>query len=479
MPWDHVKRVLWAALEQPPAERAAFLRDTCGGNEKLRVEVESLLIAHSAAASFADRAALDAHSAAAGGPPPQLQPRHRLGPYEIVKRIGVGGMGEVYKARDTRLNRVVAIKVLPEALASDPQFQARFEREASTISQLDHPHICTIHDVGEQNGIAFLVMQYLEGETLEDRLKKGPLSVDQALKCAVQIADALDAAHRRRDGITHRDLKPANVMLTRNGAKLLDFGIAKLRGPATSLSMTVMTRLATISTGQGMLLGTLHYMAPEQVEGREADARSDIFALGVTLYEMVTGTRPFDGEAVASVIGAILKDDPPPISTRQPLSPRALDHVVRRCLAKDPEMRWQTARDLREELAWVAGDLTRPVNTAPIGRSRWRDRLAWLVAATAVAVLSIVSFVAFGRAAPELPVMQLDVLTPPTADPVSFAISPDGRQLVFVATTDTGPKLWLRPLSESVARPLAGTDGAIYRSGDATAALWGSSPMAS
>jgi serine/threonine-protein kinase len=258
----------------------------------------------------------------------------RLGPYEIQSAIGAGGMGEVYKARDTRLDRTVAIKILPEALAADSQFRDRFDREARAISQLDHPHICALYDVGEQHGTAYLVMQYLEGETLADRLTRGALPLELALQVAVQITNALVTAHKA--GIVHRDLKPANIMLTKSGAKLLDFGVAKLRGPAAPISMSGMTRLATAAPGtaQGTILGTVQYMAPEQVEGHEADARSDIWALGAVLYEMATGQRPFDGHSPASVIGAILKDTPTPISTRQPLVPAMLDHVVETCLAK-------------------------------------------------------------------------------------------------------------------------------------------------
>src|SRR5262249_46400284 len=246
-----------------------------------------------------------------------LGPGTRLGPYEIVSPIGAGGMGEVYKARDTRLDRIVAIKILPEALAGDTQFRERFDREARAISQLDHPHICTLHDVGEQNGTSFLVMQYLEGETLEARLKKGALPLDQALQVAIQIADALDKAHRA--GITHRDLKPGNVMLTKGGAKLLDFGLAKIgtsAGAAAGLSMLPTTPPGL--TAQGTILGTFQYMAPEQLEGHEADARTDIFAFGDILYEMVTGKKAFEGKSQVSLIGAILEREPAPLSSVQP-----------------------------------------------------------------------------------------------------------------------------------------------------------------
>ena len=254
-----------------------------------------------------------------------LSPGTRLGPYEILSALGAGGMGEVYKARDTRLDRSVAIKVLKPDIAGDPDLRERFEREARAVAALDHPHICGIYDVGEAGGTHFIVMPHLDGETLAARLEQAPLPLDQALKIAVEIADALDKAHRH--GITHRDLKPANIMLVRVAGtsrppdvKLLDFGLAKLRGPAAPISMSGMTRLATAppNTSQGTILGTVHYMAPEQVEGRDADARTDIWALGVVIYEMATGKRPFEGQSPASIIGAILKDAPPPMASRQP-----------------------------------------------------------------------------------------------------------------------------------------------------------------
>ena len=261
-------------------------------------------------------------------------------------------MGEVYKARDTRLDRTVAIKVLPSEVAGDPDLRARFEREARAVAALDHPHICGIYDVGNVDGTHYLVMPHLDGQTLAARLEKGPLPLDQALKIAIEIADALDKAHRQ--GIIHRDLKPANIMLTKAGAKLLDFGLAKLRTTAGPISMSGMTRLATRApeTAHGTILGTVQYMAPEQVEGKDADARSDIWALGAVIYEMVTGTRPFQGDTPASVIGAILKDEPPPVSSRQPLTPAMLDRVVARCFEKDPDSRWQSAADLLLVLKW-------------------------------------------------------------------------------------------------------------------------------
>ena len=271
-----------------------------------------------------------------------LQRDTRLGPYQIESPIGAGGMGEVYKATDTRLERTVAIKVLPAHVASDPERRSRFEREAKTVAALSHPNICPVFDVGSEDGTDFLVMEYLEGETLADRLSKGALPLDQALRYAIEIADALDKAHRQ--GVTHRDLKPANIMLTKAGAKLLDFGLAKLKpsGPQSDAS----TKLADALTEQGTILGTFQYMAPEQLEGGEADARTDIWAFGCVVYEMVTGQKAFAGKTQASLIGAILHKEPPPPSSVEPLSPAGLDYVVQTCLDKAPDDRWQTARDL-------------------------------------------------------------------------------------------------------------------------------------
>jgi eukaryotic-like serine/threonine-protein kinase len=294
----------------------------------------------------------------------------RLGPYEIVSALGAGGMGEVYKARDTRLDRTVAIKVLPSEVAGDPDLRARFEREARAVAALDHPHICGIYDIGSVDGTHYLVMPHLDGQTLAMRLETGPLPLDQALKIAVEIADALDKAHRQ--GIVHRDLKPANIMLTKAGSKLLDFGLAKLPAKDGPISMSGMSRLATRSpeTAHGMILGTVQYMAPEQVEGKEADARSDIWALGAVIYEMVTGTRPFQGDTPASVIGAILKDQPPPLSARQPLAPPALDRVVSACLAKDADERWQSVHDLKLELLSIRPE-SPAVDHMPPAAARW------------------------------------------------------------------------------------------------------------
>src|SRR5215468_66278 len=301
----------------------------------------------------------------------------KLGPYEIQGPLGAGGMGEVYKARDTRLERTVAVKVLPKHLSASPEVRQRFEREAKTVSQLSHPHICALYDVGREGETEYLVMEYLEGETLAERLVKGPLPLEQTLRCGIEITDALDKAHRR--GIVHRDLKPGNVMLTRSGVKILDFGLAKAIQPESSAAaVTSLPTDGPALTAEGTIVGTLQYMAPEQLEGRESDARTDIFALGAVLYEMATGQKAFSGRSRASLIGAILRDEPPLVSAAQPMTPPALDRVVRTCLAKDPEERWQSAHDIKSELAWIAQAGSQAGMAAPVVASRRnRDRAAW------------------------------------------------------------------------------------------------------
>jgi serine/threonine-protein kinase len=377
----------------------------------------------------------------------------RLGPYEILSALGAGGMGEVYKARDTRLDRSVAIKVLAPEIAGDPDLRARFEREARAVAALDHTHICGIYDVGEANGTHFIVMPYLDGQTLAARLERGPLPLDQTLKIAVEVADALDKAHRH--GITHRDLKPANIMLVRKGgpsgppdAKLLDFGLAKLRGSAAPISMSGMTRLtsATSNTAHGTILGTVHYMAPEQVEGRDADARTDIWGLGVVIYEMVTGKRPFEGKSPASIIGAILKDVPPPMASRDRLVPPTLDHIVSRCLAKDPDDRWQSARDVMLELQSVR-DPTAHARDATIAPTRLR----WpLLIAACLAGLACGAFVVWlaGRSetrASGTPVIEHAARV--THQP-GFSEwptwSPDGKLFAFTSNRDGNFEIYVR-----------------------------------
>ena len=313
-----------------------------------------------------------------------LSPGTTLGAYEIQSPLGAGGMGEVYRARDTRLDRTVAIKILPVHLAEKPDARERFEREARAISALNHPHICHLYDVGSQDGVRYLVMEYLEGETLANRLLRGPLPQDQFLKYGIEICDALEKAHRT--GVVHRDLKPGNIMLTKSGAKLLDFGLARAVAPQIPLSsglratmtatMTSATEVPPL-TAEGSLVGTFQYMSPEQVEGREADARSDIFALGATLYEMATGQRAFEGKNTASVIAAVLERQPRPISSLQPAFPPALERIVKTCLAKDPDDRWRSAHDVKLQLAGVRQDLQAPANAVVERKPHAITTLAW------------------------------------------------------------------------------------------------------
>jgi Tol biopolymer transport system component len=373
-----------------------------------------------------------------------LQPGARLGPYEIRAAIGAGGMGEVYRATDTRLDRTVAIKVLPRTLSDDPEFRARFAREAKTISTLDHPHICALYDVGEADDASYLVMQHLEGETLAARLARGALLVDQALRYGAEIAAALDHAHRH--GIVHRDLKPGNIMLTKTGARLLDFGLAK---PITHAAAAESTRLDAPLTSQGLVVGTVPYMAPEQIEGRDADARTDVFAFGAVLHEMLTGARAFAASTVASLAGAILRDEPPPPSRLVPAVPPALDHVVRRCLAKDPDERWASAHDLLIELTWIREGGSGVV--APIAPSTIkRERRVWTLVVLAV-VLAAAAAIAWLMRAPapaSRGPSRFVLAAPATMTWLSWGIpsvSPDG-QYVAMTALETGGRgtLWVR-----------------------------------
>jgi serine/threonine protein kinase/tetratricopeptide (TPR) repeat protein/TolB-like protein len=348
--WQQVKAVLAAALERAPHERDDYLNRVCV-EQSMRSEVESLLAAH--------------HQAGSGflglpdGEQDELPNGTKLGPYEILALLGEGGMGKVYKARDSRLDRFVAIKLLRGDLADRPELQERFLREARTIASLNHPHICTLHDVGHQGNADFLVMEYLEGETLAQRLESGPLPLEQALQFAVEIADALDKAHSQ--GVTHRDLKPGNIMLTGSGSKLLDFGLAKLRrqsGPFALLS-DLPTPAESISA-PGEILGTLSYMAPEQLEGEEVDARTDIFAFGTVVYEMVTGRRAFGGPGGATVIAAILKEDPAPLSPSNVRGPAELQRIVTKMLAKNPGDRYASAAEILVDLRALQRSLKEP-----------------------------------------------------------------------------------------------------------------------
>jgi len=394
-----------------------------------------------------------------------LNPGSKLGPYEILALIGAGGMGEVYRAKDTRLDRSVAVKILPAHFSSKADLRERFEREARAVSSLNHPNICTLHDVGQQDGVDYLVMELIDGESLASKLLKGPLPVDQALRIASEIASALDRAHR--SGIVHRDLKPGNIMLTKSGAKLLDFGLVKLRSAGPTSGAEALSSLKTENrdlTGEGRILGTFQYMAPEQLEGKEADPRTDIFAFGSVLYEMLTGRRAFSGKSQASLIASILAAEPPAISTIQPMTPEALDRVVRTCLAKDPEDRWQTAHDVMLQLQWIAaGGSQAQAPAIHVARRSSRERIAWSAAALFL-LAAIAMSVAYVRRAPApAPIVRLQILPPDNTEfdtgdgPVT--ISPDGRQIVFLANSaGADSALWVRSLDSVEARKIEGSD---------------------
>ena len=403
-----------------------------------------------------------------------IKPGQTLRHYRIVEKIGAGGMGEVWRASDPRLDRDVAIKVLPPDFAANEQFRARFEREARTISSLNHPNICTLFDVGEEDGTHFLVMELIAGESLAERLRRdGPIPVEQVLQIGGQIASALTAAHR--SGIVHRDLKPDNIMLSGSGAKLLDFGLAKT-GPAVETPSASLTSLPTRQealTEEGTILGTFQYMAPEQLEGVEADARTDLFALGAILYEMITGRRAFEAKGRASLIAAIVEREPPPMSSLQPLTPPSLERLVSLCLKKDPEERWQTAHDVKLGLEWIdeagsAAGIAAPV----VVRRKTRERLAWAVAVVLLLTSALAAWVAMdrGRTLQDRRKVVASIEPPPGGRFESFGgnvggltLSPDGRWLTFVSGASGGRNmLFVRPLNSGAAQPLSGTENATF-----------------
>jgi len=461
-----VLRLCEEALARRAADRAAYLDEACGGDTELRRDVERLVARQSAPAGFLD-------SPPWAEPRPRLERGTRLGAYEIEDLIGAGGMGEVYKAVDLRLARTVAIKVLPPGLSHSGELRARFEREAKTIAGLNHPHICTLHDIGEaspsaRGGLApgaqplapvrYLVMEYLDGRTLAERLKKGPLHLEQALTVATEIADALQAAHRQ--GVIHRDLKPANVMLTMSGVKLLDFGLAKLADqgepPPTPTNTAPLT-------GQGMILGTVEYMAPEQLEGKPADARADMWALGVIVYEMVTGRRPFNATSTAGLVAAILEHDPASMTSLQPLTPPALDRFVRSCLAKDPELRLDSARAAADELRWLlAGDAT------PLSKRTPFRRRPWLLAGSTIGLLLACAVAWTGwRIATRSPTGSTTSLALSMPAGVrlgtdqAIEFSPDGQAVVYAGRDERGTqRLYWHDLRQADGSPLGDTEGA-------------------
>jgi serine/threonine protein kinase/Tol biopolymer transport system component len=464
--WHKVREVFHGALEREPDDRAAFLREACGGDDQVHHEVASLLAAHDNAEGFLSGPATPAPDSSDYAP---LSPGSNVGPFEIVELAGRGGMGEVYRARDTRLDRSVAIKFLTPALADNPKGRERFEREARAISKLAHPHICTLLDIG--SGIVrgvearYLVMEFVEGETVAARLRRGPMPAAEALSAGAQIADALAAAHAV--GVIHRDLKPGNIMLTRSGAKLLDFGLARFAADGAGRTAGPSSSDEPL-TNDGAIVGTLAYMAPEQLRGLDVDARSDVFSFGAVLYEMLSGTRAFDGNSNADIIAAVLEHQPPPLADRSPLTPRALDRLVSTCLAKDPHDRWQSSRDLQRELRWLLEDKTSRVE-APVrvhGARRART-LNWVAATVAAALAAVVYLLLLSRQAPAQPLITFPVAAPPdttfSRGTAQMSVSPDGSMLAFVAASNNGTRrLWIRRFSDLEPWVLDETVNALY-----------------
>jgi Tol biopolymer transport system component len=405
----------------------------------------------------------------------------KLGPYEIQSPLGAGGMGEVYRALDTRLDRTVAVKVLASHLSASAELKQRMEREARAISSLNHPNICHLYDIGSQDGADYLVMEFLEGETLAERVRRGALPLHEVFKVGIAVAEALAFAHR--SGIVHRDLKPGNIMLTQGGAKLMDFGLAKSLGPQNASSgsgpapsftaMPTMSGPSPLSplTTAGSIIGTIQYMAPEQIEGKEADGRSDIFALGAVLYEMVTGKRPFAGKSQISLASAILESDPQPVSTVNPQTPSALEHVVTTCLQKNPEERFQTAHDIKLELQWIAADKPSPgAAVAPPAPAPKSERLGWAGAVVAAIVLGAAAGIFLYHPAPAIPAIRVSINPPANATLAlvgDFAgpavLSPDGSSLAFVAIGSDGKNtIWVRPMNAPEPHLIPGTEGATF-----------------
>ena len=418
--WTRVREVFEAALTQPKDQRLPFVLEACRGEPGIQEQVMGLLASHEHADAFLETPAARLLEET----PAADLTGATIGPYLFEARIGSGGMGEVYQARDTRLRRTVAIKVLSSHAPSSQPARERFEREARAVAALNHPHICTLHDVGHHDGVDYLVMEFLEGETLAARLERGALRIAQALPIAIEVASALDRAHR--SGIVHRDLKPRNIMLTPSGAKLLDFGLAKTTVPA--LVVGDGGAASSELTAPGTILGTLHYMAPEQLEGRTADARTDLFAFGCVLYEMVTGKKAFDARSSASLLTAIMAQTPTPVREVQPDVPAGVEYVIARCLEKDPDDRWQTARDLLAELKRTASQNDSVAQPSRASRRSRMGVLAIAVAALAAMLASVWLWLRPLPAAAGSPVW-LSSLPPPGGFDVSPApvVSPDGR----------------------------------------------------
>ena len=468
--WQRLQDLVEAALERHAEARDGFLADACGSDEELRREAASLLAQDDRASDFLatpiGELAANAVTYLPGTGPEASASRNlvgsRIGAYEIRSRIGAGGMGEVYRAHDHSLHRDVAIKVLPSAFLNDQERLARFEREARLLASLNHPHIGAVYGLEGSGNLRGIVLELIDGETLETRLRRGPIPVAQALTLAVQIASALDHAHQH--GVMHRDLKPANIMLTKGGAKLLDFGLAKWSRPrsgyvSTSGSSAARPEGVESVTSEGTILGTLHYMAPEQLEGKKVDARADVFAFGAVLYEMLIGKRAFDGGSTAAVMAAVLNTQPAALDTLQRLGPPALERIIRKCLAKIPDERWQTARDLADEIKWIAGEAAQPSPSTPNHGVRQRGFSQWAVPGAVAVGLVLAAWAGWRIGSADLPAARAVVhfsALPSTGRINRFDISGDGTKLVY----SSGGRLYLRQFDQSADTPIQGTEGA-------------------
>jgi serine/threonine protein kinase len=452
-------RIFDAALNLEPGERSAFVQQECGSDETLRKEVESLLHSYDDAETLTP--ALEVAARMMANSPVNLSPSQTIGHYRILSMLGTGGMSDVYRAHDTKLKRDVALKVLPEMFASDHKRLARFQREAHILASLNHPNIATIHDIEEYEGLRFLVLEFVDGETLAERVKRGPIPIKKALEFAKQIAEALEAAHA--GGIIHRDLKPGNICITpQDTIKVLDFGIAKaLEGLAPderSGEDSSSSRLQMSRTAPGLIIGTAAYMSPEQANGQKTDHCSDVWAFGCVLFEMLTGHPAFDGESITDILAAVLKSEPDwnqlPVET-----PETVRRLLRRCLRKEQRFRLHDVADARIEI----DDALNGTDVQPrLSRPAHRERILWIAISLVLLGTALVIVRSWRQAAVRAPEVQFEVATPPTPDPTSIAISPDGRKIVFSAESDTGLRLWLRLLDSVSAKPLAGTDGGFF-----------------